>query len=588
MAELNINELHYGDNLRVLREKIPDEIADLIYLDPPFNSSRNFNLLFKQVHGDASPAQIMAFEDTWTWSPLLYEDFRLENKNAKLFPLIAALYDVLGPSEMMAYVLMMAPRLLELHKKLKPTGTLFLHCDPVASHYLKIILDVIFGPENFRNEVIWKRTTAHGDAKQGSKHFGRIHDTIFRYTKTDQAKWNQLFTEYEQSYVDTYYKYLDEEGERYWRDNLTAAKAGGDTKYGWRIKAEVGTTNWVADLDEEHMSPKDDYVYLEVFPPANRYWAYSRKKMLEMAAEGLIVYSSTGTPMFKRLLRNMKGRPVQDIWDDIRGLGGLGSNAKERRGYPTQKPLALLERIISASTDAEDVVLDPFCGCGTAIVAAERMDRKWIGIDITYLAISEVVYRLNSEKVEGKPLVFKQIGTPTDALGAAKLFEQTKPQNHKPFEQFCVSLVAGEYREKMGADRGIDGLIHLWDFQGKLNKIVIQVKGGNGLTLSSVRDFASVIKDNDAVMGLMISMKEPTSEMRLVSEQQGFADWPSQRKYPKLQIRTVKQLLESPREPFEIPDSGRIPKSQGVGKLQRGKQLGLEFAVEEGDEEEAE
>ena len=231
-----------------------------------------------------------------------------------------------------------------------------------------------------------------------------------------------------------------------------------------------------------------------------------------------------------------------------------------------------MERIIAASSNEGDVVLDPFCGCGTAIVAAERMNRKWIGIDITYLAISEVIYRLNSESSSDRKLDYVLKGTPVDAHGAMKLFEQTAPQNHKPFEQFCVSLVAGESREKKGADRGIDGIIHLWDSQGKLRKAVISVKGG-GYTLSHVRDFANVIKDNDAIMGLMITQREPTKEMILVCEQQGYAAWSSAKQYPKMQIRTVKELLENPKRPFDIPDSARLPRSQGVGLVQPTQEL---------------
>ena len=222
------------------------------------------------------------------------------------------------------------------------------------------------------------------------------------------------------------------------------------------------------------------------------------------------------------------------------------------------------------------MVFDPFCGCGTAIVAAERMNRKWIGIDVTYLAIAEVVYRLETEGRTDRPLNYKLVGTPTDALGAQKLFEQTAPQNHKPFEQFCVSLVRGEYREQRGADRGIDGIIHLWDVQGKLRKALVQVKGGNALSIINVREFARVIEREDAVLGLMISQKEATKEMRLEAERMGYADWPSQKKYPRYQIRTVKDLLEDPKNPFEIPDSYRVERSEGVGKKQDSGQTVLE------------
>lgn len=568
------NQLHYGDNLEVLREKIPNEIADLIYLDPPFNSARNYNLLFKQHKGAESHAQIVAFEDTWTWNPLEYKKFLEDERNQPLWKLVSSLYDILGDSEMMAYVVMMAPRLLELHRKLKPTGSLYLHCDPTASHYLKLILDTIFGPENFKNEVIWKRTTAHGDGKQGSTHFGRIHDVILVYTKSEDATWNSLYTPYEKTYVDTYYKYVDEDGRRYWRDNLTAAKAGGDTRYEIRAKRMIGSNNWIPDTENEHLNPRPDHEYLGALPPKGRYWAYSKERMQKMMLENRIVFSSTGTPMYKRFLDEMKGRAVQDIWDDIRGLGGLGSNASERRGYPTQKPLALLERIIAASSNEGDVVLDPFAGCGTSIVAAERMNRKWIGIDITYLAINEVLDRLQTEKVEGKPLEYDLAGTPKDAASAEKLFTSTKDQNHKPFEQWAVSLVGGRWNDKKGADRGIDGRIQLLGLDNKFVEVLIQVKGGNALTLSNVRDFANVIASNNALIGIMIAMKPPTKEMKLVCQQMGFADWHGERKYPRYQIYTIEELLEQGVR-AEVPE--RLKAYEGVGKKVEDKQDALPF-----------
>jgi site-specific DNA-methyltransferase (adenine-specific) len=251
------------------------------------------------------------------------------------------------------------------------------------------------------------------------------------------------------------------------------------------------------------------------------------------------------------------------VWTDI---PPINSQAKERRGYPTQKPLALLERIIAASSNEGDIVLDPFAGCGTAIVAAERMNRHWIGIDVTYLAINEIIDRLNTEKLEGRDLHYKLSGTPKDLAGAEKLFEQTKAQNHKPFEQWAVSLVKGRWNDKKGADRGIDGRLHLWDLQGNLREALIQVKGGNAMNLSTVRDFANVIESNKAVLGIMIGMKEPTKEMLRVCEQMGYADWPSERKYPRYQILSIEGLLEKGIKP-ELPDSYRLQAQTGVGRV---------------------
>jgi len=527
-----MNQLFYGDNLEVMRERIPDEVADLVYLDPPFNSSRSYNLLFKQVKGDPSPAQIHAFEDTWTWSPLLYEQFKDDRRNARLFELVEALYRILGASEMMAYILMMAPRLLELHRKLKKTGSLYLHCDPVACHYLKIILDVVFGPTGFVNQITWKRTTAHGDAR---RKFSDVSDVLLLFAKGDYRFSVQHVT-HDPEYVESKYRYRDPDGRRYRLDNMTSPNPRPNMMYEWK----------------GHSAPRLG-------------WRYSMETMAELDRQGRIWYpdSKTKRPQLKRYLDEMKGTVVGNIWSDI---NPINSRASERRGYPTQKPLALLERIIAASSNPGDVVMDPFCGCGTALIAAERMERKWIGIDITYLAINEVIHRLRTECAEGRPLEYELIGSPKDVDGAEQLFRATAGQNHKPFEQWCVTLVGGEYRDRGGADRGIDGVIPVWDYAGKLHKIVIQVKGGSALTLSAVRDFASVIKDNNALLGLMISMKEPTREMQLVAEQQGYAEWGSEKKYPRMQLRTVKEMLEDPLNPFEIPDHARVPHSSGVGK----------------------
>ncbi|MCH9011160.1 MAG: site-specific DNA-methyltransferase, partial [Chloroflexi bacterium] len=367
------NALYYGDNLQVLRDHIPDESVDLIYLDPPFNSNASYNVLFRERTGEESPAQIKAFTDTWKWTQeterTFHEDIILDSSTSSdVKDMITAFREFIGGNALMAYLVMMTPRLVEMRRVLKPSGSIYLHCDPTASHYLKIVMDTIFGKDRFRNEITWKRTTAHGDARQGSSHFGRIHDNILYYSKEKNFTWNQQYTPYDQDYIDRYYKFVDENGRRYWKDNLTAAKPGGDTRYEWKGK----------------------------LPPPNRYWAYSKSNMEKLEAEGRIVYSSTGTPMYKRYLDQMPGRPVQDIWDDIRGLGGLGSNKAERLGYPTQKPISLLERIIQSSSNEGYVVLDPFCGCGTAVAAAEKLNRNWIGIDITHLAVTLMKNRLKT------------------------------------------------------------------------------------------------------------------------------------------------------------------------------------------------
>ena len=352
------NRLFYGDNLDVLSQHVGDESVDLVYLDPPFNSNRNYNVLFARHETQASDAaQIKAFDDTWHWTPETDTQYKAAISGglpAKVADALAALRTLLGENDATAYLVNMAPRLVELHRVLKPTGSLYLHCHPTMSHYLKVMLDTIFGPKFFRNEVSWKRFSAKNDPHR----FGRSHDVILFYSRDDKFTWNVQYGPFEQDYVEENYRYVEEgTGRRYRRDNLTANKPGGDVSYEWHGAR----------------------------PYKGRYWAYSREKMDQMLLDGRIEFRRTGMPVYKRYLDEQPGVPLQDIWTDIR----LHSGSKERLGYPTQKPVALLERIVTASSNEGDLVLDPFCGCGTTIEAAERLGRRWIGIDITYLAIDQ-------------------------------------------------------------------------------------------------------------------------------------------------------------------------------------------------------
>jgi adenine specific DNA methylase Mod len=518
-----LNQLYYGDNLHVLRDSIQNECVDLVYLDPPFNSKRNYNLLFKSPKGQESEAQIEAFEDTWHWNEQAEREFDelLHQANTDVAEMVKAIRAFLGENDMMAYLTMMGTRLLELRRVLKSTGSLYLHCDPTASHYLKILLDGVFGKENFRNEIIWKRTTAHGDAKQGASQFGRIHDTIFFYVKSNSATWNSLYTPYEQEYMDTYYKFVDEKGRRYWKDNLTAAKPGGDTSYDWK----------------------------GVRPPTGRYWAYSKANMERMDKEGRILYTESGFPMYKRYLDEMPGRSVQDLWTDIRGLGGLGSNRAERLGYATQKPLPLLERIIAASSDKGDTILDPFCGCGTAVHAAQKLKRKWIGIDITHLAISLIEKRLKD--AFGARCKFEVHGTPKDLEAARDLAFRDKYQ----FQWWAVSLVDAQpfQGKKKGADTGIDGIKFFRDLDTKdVRKAIVSVKGG-GIKPDDVRSLNSVRDREKADIAIFISLEKPTAAMVSDAAAAGFYAALNGKKYSRLQLLTIEGLL-SQTQTAEHPD----------------------------------
>ncbi len=390
IPEMVENKLYFGDNLDVLRRHVSDESIDLFYLDPPFNSNANYNVLFAEQDGSRAAAQIKAFGDTWAWdasSALAYQE--VVESGGSVAGAMIAFRALLGSSNMLAYLAMMAPRLVEMRRVLKATGSLYLHCDPTASHYLRILLDAVFGPKSFRAEIIWQRSAAHSDTKQGMKQPGHLHDTILFYTRGGPWTWNPVFTAYTEDYIASHYRHVEEgTGRRYRKDNLTANKAGGDTSYEWH----------------------------GVKPYTGRYWAYAKKKMEEFEAQGRLIYTKSGIPEYKRYLDEMPGVALQDVWTDIQPIN---SQAQERLGYPTQKPEALLERIVAASSNPGDVVLDPFCGSGTAVAAAQKLGRRWIGIDITHLAINLIKHRLAN--AFGAEAQYQVIGEPVDRQGAASL-----------------------------------------------------------------------------------------------------------------------------------------------------------------------
>ncbi len=435
MATNNIawsNKLFFGDNLGILREQVASESVDLVYLDPPFNSNATYNVLFGEKSGEKSSAQITAFDDTWHWGMESEAAFKelVEEAPPKLVELMRALRSFLGQSDMMAYLSMMAVRLLQLHRVLKPTGSLYLHCDPTASHYLKLVLDAVFSPWNFRTEIAWKRSSAHSDTKQGRRQHGRIHDLLLFYTKSDDWTWNPIYTPYEKEYVDAFYKYIEPNtGRRYRLGDLTGPGGAAKGNPSYEV---MGVT---------------------------RYWRYSKKRMEELIRQGRIVQTRPGAvPAYKRYLDEMPGIPLQDLWSDI---GPVGAQAIERLNYPTQKPEALLERIIKASSNEGDLVLDPFCGCGTTIVAAERLKRRWIGIDITHLAINLMVHRLkDSFGYELSDFVVE--GVPKD-LESARALAEDVDRHH--FEWWALSLVGARPAQdkKKGADTGIDGVLYFYD-----------------------------------------------------------------------------------------------------------------------------
>ena len=502
------NSLYYGDNLDILRRYVQDESADLIYLDPPFNSNQTYNILFQEKDGSQSASQIKAFGDTWHWDEIAacsYEE--TIEAGGQVAEAMQAFKKLLGTNDMLAYLSMMAPRLVELRRALKPTGSLYLHCDPTASHFLKLMMDAVFGPANFRTEIIWKRTSAHSDTRQGRRQHGRIHDVLLFYTKTDDWNWNPVYTEYDREYVENFYRFVEPgTGRKYRMGDLTGP--GGAAKGNPQYEV-MGVT---------------------------RYWRYSKKRMQELIRQGRVIQTKPGSvPAYKRYLDEMPGVPLQDLWGDIKPIG---SQAAERLGYPTQKPVALLERIIQASSNEGDVVLDPFCGCGTTIAAAQKLDRRWIGIDITHLAISLIRYRLGDSF--GKDCRFEVIGEPTSLPDATALAKQDPYQ----FQWWALGLVrARPVEQKKGADRGIDGRLYFHDEGkgGKTKQIIFSVKAGK-VTVSHIRDLVGVISREKAEIGAFLSLEPPTSPMRREAASAGFYKSPWG-KYPRIQLLTIADLL---------------------------------------------
>lgn len=532
------NRLYYGDNLDILRRYGEDESVDLVYLDPPFKSQQDYNVLFEERSGDLSSAQIQAFEDTWQWDLTSARTYaEVVERGGDVSRVMQAFRTFLGESDMLAYLSMMAPRLVELRRVLKDTGSLYLHCDPTASHYLKMLLDAVFGPERFRSEIVWKRSSAHSDTKQGRKIHGHIHDVLLFYTKTGKWKWNPVYQEYEQEYVESKYRHVEPETERRFRKgDLTAARPGGDTEYEWRVKRKARKgAEWEADLTEEYKDPKPGWEYKGVPPYKGRYWAYSKENMEEFARQNKLYYTRTGMPEFKRYLDEMPGVPLQDLWTDI---PPINSQAAERLGYPTQKPVALLERIIKSSSDPGDVVLDPFCGCGTTVAAAEKLERRWVGIDITHLAITLIKHRLRD--TYGDDVEFEVVGEPVSDSGAEALAEENRFQ----FEWWALGLVGARPQEqKKGADKGIDGRLYFHDSpDGDTRQVVIQVKSGK-TGVSHVRDLKGVVDREDAEIGVLITLQEPTKPMKKEAASSGFYDSPWG-KHPKIQILTIEELLD--------------------------------------------
>ena len=473
------NKLHFGDNLPILRDNIPNESVDLIYLDPPFNSNATYNVLFREHDSSESVAQIQAFDDTWHWSIDSERAYRevVQDGPKKLADLLQAMRAFLGQNDMMAYLTMMAPRMVELHRVLKATGSIYLHCDPTASHYLKLLMDAVFGPTRFRTEITWKRTSAHSD----SRRFAQVKDTILYYSKSDSRIWNPIIVPHNQSYVSNFYRYEDSRGRYRLHEIIRTASMGPRPNLAYEYKGY--TPEWG--------------------------WRMEREKLEALDREDRLVWSDTGRPYRKTYLTD--GQAPTNLWDDI---GNVSAQAKERLGYPTQKPEALLERIISASSNEGDVVLDPFCGCGTAVAVAERLNRKWIGIDVTHLAISLMRSRLR-DSFGDELSDYEVVGSPADAESARALSLEGGNTGRYQFEYWALGLVEARpaNNQRRGADAGVDGIIRFFDDNsGKAKTIIVQVKSGQ-VGRNVIATLKGDMDREKAEMGLLITLEPSTEPM---------------------------------------------------------------------------
>jgi site-specific DNA-methyltransferase (adenine-specific) len=544
-----LNKLYYGDNLQVLREYIADQTVDLVYLDPPFNSGEDYNVLFAEKDGNRSASQITAFKDTWEWNPeaaLAYEE--VVEKGGKVSEVMQAFRKIFPASDILAYLSMMAPRLVELHRVLKDTGSIYLHCDPTASHYLKLLLDAVFSPDNFRSEIIWRRTGSHNKAQR----WAPIHDTIFFYTKSSKFTWNRPKRPYMLGHVKEHFVWDDKIG-------------GYRTNYYGNVLTGSGLRNGESGLPWKGFNPS----------AKNRHWAIpgalwdeldidaeglSQHRKLDILFEKGLITITPGQawPMYQRKITKEDGPAASDLWtyqpyteetvfgtttgidEDVRWLSPQDA---ERLDYRTQKPEGLLARILKASSNEGDVVLDPFCGCGTTVQVSQKLARKWVGIDITHLAIGLIKTRLDNAFTAEVRKTYKVIGEPTDVAGAKRLAGEEPYQ----FQYWALSRVGGQPvgSIKKGADRGIDGRLYFHEATGGDSKqIVFSVKGGHNIGVSEVRDLIGVLQREKAEIGVYISFEEPTGPMRKEAAEAGFYTSADGSKYPRVQLLTIKDLIE--------------------------------------------
>ncbi len=549
-----MNKLFYGDNLEVLRRYIKDESVDLCYIDPPFNSKRNYNQIYNNI-GQEDKAQAQAFIDTWTWDDranqglLEIQENYLGHFTSQSIDLINGLIPVLKKGELLAYLVAMTLRIAEIHRVLKSTGSFYLHCDSTASHYLKLVLDAIFCANKglYLSEIVWRRTTAHGNAKQGTKKFEINFDTIFLYSKSNKYTFNTVYEPFKEEQIKQQYNKIDENGRKYRLVTPTAAKGGGDTSYDFH----------------------------GVKPPQGRFWAYSKNNMEKFYQENKLYFSSSGQPYIKYYLDERPGVAVMSFWDDIKPMS---PTSKERLGYPTQKPEAILERIIKASSNENDVILDAFLGGGTTLSIAQRLKRQWIGIDITYRSIGITLKRLQDSFGEEILDKIQLSGIPKDVESAKLLALKKDDRTRKEFETWAVLTYSNNraiINDKKGKDQGIDGVAY---FQGEKTqeKIILQVKSGK-VGAHDIRDLQGVLTLENAAIGIFITLQNPTKDMITTAKSAGIYQHKLYgQPLDKIQIVTIEEILEQQKR-LDIKFSFEVLKSAEKQQQIKADQMKLEL-----------
>lgn len=508
------------------RNNIADESVDLIYIDPPFNSKRDYNIFFddKEIQ-----SQRLAFEDTWSLKNVQDSLHELQTMRTENIHLLLAVYQKVAPHAF-PYLVMMALRIVELHRVLKPTGSFYLHCDPTMSHYLKTVCDVIFYPDNYQTEITWMRTSAHND----SNTFGNVSDIILYYRKSKKYTFNTQFQQYSEEYLKKYYKHRDEDGRVFLDRDLTAGGlSGGGYEYKWK--------------------------------GVKRIWRCPIGTMKKLDETSKLYYTNNGTPRLKQYLDEMSGVPMSNIWNDI---SPINSQAAERLGYPTQKPKALLERIIKASSNEGDVVLDGFCGCGTTIDAAESLHRKWIGIDISPIAISLIKRRLK-HTYKNSLAEFEVRGTPSDEQSAQRLWKE----NPFAFQDWWITefeAFSSTFGTK-GADKGVDGIaLYAVDNKGATARVAFQVKGGEKVQSKDIDALLGAMEKHKCDMGVFLTSADPTKPMLDTVAGAGYAKFPGY-EFPKLQILTLKEFFSG--KQLKLPSTNITFKAaQHTGKRKENQE----------------